>query len=45
MIREVLYGNELSHCGMKNKCVKSVAISVYSGANKDDEPKICVNGR
>lgn len=42
----IIFGEELSHCGLRDACrPNQVSAYLYSGKNKDDEPKICVNGR
>ena len=42
----VMYGDRLEQCGMRDSCTNGkIAMSFYSGKNKDDEPKICVDGR
>lgn len=36
----------LKDCGMKESCPKNeFAVHVYTGKDKNDEPKICVDGR
>ncbi len=42
----VVYGAELAHCGQREPCAfGQLAASVYSGKHKDDEPKLCIDGR
>uniref|UniRef100_A0A915KJZ2 Alpha-1,3-mannosyl-glycoprotein 2-beta-N-acetylglucosaminyltransferase n=1 Tax=Romanomermis culicivorax TaxID=13658 RepID=A0A915KJZ2_ROMCU len=42
----VVFGSSLLHCGLPAACPNGqFAVYVYSGKNKDDEPKICINGR
>uniref|UniRef100_A0A914X295 ILEI/PANDER domain-containing protein n=1 Tax=Plectus sambesii TaxID=2011161 RepID=A0A914X295_9BILA len=42
----ITYGQELPHCGAKDPCpTGQIAFSFFSGKNKDDNPRICVNGR
>lgn len=42
----IAFGSALRNCGMEKPCPKDqFPVSVYSGKNKDDEPKICVDGR
>ena len=44
--RKITYGDRLALCGMKDACPSGhTPMSFYSGKNKDDEPKICVDGR
>lgn len=43
---DVNWGKEQRFCGLKTECpANQVDVYVYSGKNKDDEPKICVNGK
>jgi beta-1,2-N-acetylglucosaminyltransferase len=43
---KITYGERLEQCGMRDTCKQGhIAMSFYSGKNKDDEPKLCVDGR
>ncbi|VDN20717.1 unnamed protein product [Gongylonema pulchrum] len=42
----VNFGSELPNCGRSESCPKGeMAMSFYSGKDKDDSPQLCVNGR
>uniref|UniRef100_A0A158R682 ILEI domain-containing protein n=1 Tax=Syphacia muris TaxID=451379 RepID=A0A158R682_9BILA len=43
---DIKYGKKMVDCGNPKPCFKDeVPMYFYSGRNKDDSPKICVNGR